>query len=710
MNKYLLTILLFLPTVAFSQAGVDTVSIQESGGDYTTVFLFEAGENRDLVSADTAIVAVIEGSWTTAEAVPAAINFSGWTCDETRGVKVVTVGESRHQGVFDTTSGYYWATDQGYNAVLILQTSEAGITFDGLQIFMNGTVPNNDWGIHAANQLGYTKILNNIIVSYETAAQTGIVWDQSNHPGGVIANNLVYMSDNVASVGISIDEIDTLSNGLIIANNTIVNPSGTRNGTAIRLDCQARTFAGGNIITVVNNVFINAGLSWAQYRILEVGSDTIAAGSILYNSWDTANLITMYSNGFYDTTGSDNNLRNQTFTFVDSSNGDFHLASGDAGAQDLGLSLYDTTGGPLTDIDDEPRGDIYWDRGYDELFKTATDTVWIWEDTSTATGVGYVNDSCPEDACYEDLQAAETAHQSDLKTDDSARLFLIGGAWSSADVTTTFDGSTTDAVRNITVETTGDARHEGTYSTSHYRIEASGNNGIVLSDEFITIDGVQVYLTGAYRGIRVSGADNATVKNCISRGAGVAGAAQYGIFMGTDCLVYNNIIYDWSVRGVYALSGTDIYNNTIVNCAQAVSGGYTDINVWNNIIWGCPDFQSGDDIGSGGYNATDSTSFTYDDCGSCGTGDLTEIDDPFVDTSANNFLITAGSDVVDIGAGGSLVFTTDILGVSRPQGTLWDIGAHEFPEAAAGGGFIGGQIVMTDPLYYILIKGMPLLW
>lgn len=73
-------------------------TIQESGGDYPTIALWEAGENANLVAADEIRIGVIQGGWTTTNTAPVVI--SGWTTDATRYL-VLTNSTSRHYGQFD---------------------------------------------------------------------------------------------------------------------------------------------------------------------------------------------------------------------------------------------------------------------------------------------------------------------------------------------------------------------------------------------------------------------------------------------------------------------------------------------------------------------------------------------------------------------------------------------------------------------------------
>jgi hypothetical protein len=80
-------------------------------------------------------------------------------------------------------------------------------------------------------------------------------------------------------------------------------------------------------------------------------------------SWGTCS-----NNASSDGTAPGTNSRtNQTFTFVDAANKDYHLAAGDAGAKDYGTSL---SGSFTIDIDGETRSGT-WDIGADEYVAAA---------------------------------------------------------------------------------------------------------------------------------------------------------------------------------------------------------------------------------------------------------------------------------------------------------------------------------------------------
>ena len=76
---------------------------------------------------------------------------------------------------------------------------------------------------------------------------------------------------------------------------------------------------------------------------------------------------------------------------------------------------------------------------------------------------------CESGCDYTSVQAAETAHQQDLVTNDSAITFEIQNTWASPYGGTVVDGSTTDATRFFTITAVGAARATATWSTTAYR-------------------------------------------------------------------------------------------------------------------------------------------------------------------------------------------------------------------------------------------------
>lgn len=103
----------------------------------------------------------------------------------------------------------------------------------------------------------------------------------------------------------------------------------------------------------------------------------------------------------------------------------------------------------------------------------------------------------------------------------------------------------------------------------------------------------------------------------------------------------------------------------------------TTVHLSNNII-----YSTGEP-----YLAGESTSLPADDYGNCWYGygsppswDTTAInDDPdFVNPATFNLQLQTDSPCIDAGHDVSSVVTHDILGVPRPQGVTYDLGAYEF--------------------------------
>src|SRR4029077_18880698 len=139
-------------------------------------------------------------------------------------------------------------------------------------------------------------------------------------------------------------------------------------------------------------------------------------------------------------------------------------------------------------------------------------------------------------------------------------------------------------------------------------------------------------------------------------------------------LCYNNIVYGNAVgiKTRYGATGTLIYNNTVTgnglhNGDGGISIGGTSSNSSNVIVR--------NNISYGNNGAAD-----YLDMGVATTADhnLLGINPLFVNATANNYHLQAGSPAIDAGVTLTQV-PVDFDGVTRPQGPAYDIGAYEFP-------------------------------
>jgi parallel beta-helix repeat protein len=180
--------------------------------------------------------------------------------------------------------------------------------------------------------------------------------------------------------------------------------------------------------------------------------------------------------------------------------------------------------------------------------------------------------------------------------------------------------------------------------------------------------GVQIY-NGNSPG---SVPDRTIVRNNIIRNFTTSiGTHGYGIIAarGSNHQIYNNLIYNISnvagtSGGIYLYNATNpqVYNNTVYGNALygIVVETYTDgAQVRNNISYrnGVADYVN---YGSGTSESNNLFA-----------------DPDFVNASAGNFTLQSDSPAIDRGVSLGSV-PSDQLGVSRPQGHAYDIGAFEF--------------------------------
>jgi Right handed beta helix region len=207
----------------------------------------------------------------------------------------------------------------------------------------------------------------------------------------------------------------------------------------------------------------------------------------------------------------------------------------------------------------------------------------------------------------------------------------------------------------------------------------TNSNGMYMYTDNTVIDGGEFYHNECY-GVRfldsdsTKSADNNIVRNAKVysngygkglSGASVCGSGGGGIVLGNDNnSAYNNLVYG-NLSGIEVMwgtpSATKIYNNTIYNNTPGggiiIGSAATDTAVTNNIVW-----ANGGTISNSGTRTVLQTNLM--------TNPL------FVNAAALDFNLLPTSPVIDAGTTLATV-STDKDGVSRPQGSAYDIGARE---------------------------------
>jgi hypothetical protein len=192
-------------------------------------------------------------------------------------------------------------------------------------------------------------------------------------------------------------------------------------------------------------------------------------------------------------------------------------------------------------------------------------------------------------------------------------------------------------------------------------------------------------------------------------GNGAAGASGINMDGVQDSMIRNNLLYDEHASGisVYQIdgggpsSGNSILNNTVIVASNGrwalnIQDGARDTTLGNNILYNLGSYRGVLDISPDSlpglvsdYNSV-MNRFTTDGGDSIQTlaqwRQQTGLDahsivatptQLFVDSTHNDYRLAPSSPAIDHGATLDDV-TTDLLGVPRPQGAYYDIGAYEF--------------------------------
>jgi hypothetical protein len=159
----------------------------------------------------------------------------------------------------------------------------------------------------------------------------------------------------------------------------------------------------------------------------------------------------------------------------------------------------------------------------------------------------------------------------------------------------------------------------------------------------------------------------------------------YGTSSMSNWIVYNNVINQWDTTGSQGISigcdgqvcnGTNFYiaNNTIVNSASCIQvdqgtqgGSWSGTTVVNNLCYNAGTILTSNSGAVVSNNTTATTNVNFVNYGAT-------MSYPTLDLH----LLSSSTAVIDKGISEASTFTTDKDGVSRPQGSAWDIGAYEF--------------------------------
>lgn len=238
-------------------------------------------------------------------------------------------------------------------------------------------------------------------------------------------------------------------------------------------------------------------------------------------------------------------------------------------------------------------------------------------------------------------------------------------------------GWTTNSTHTITITVASSDRHNGIWNTGIYRLTPTSNTSgraFSIDVQYVTVDGLQISKNAggtATIAVNVNQAYN-TVRNCIVQG--VATGIQVANYAGN--LVYNNIVYACSTRGIDCDGNTvGYYNNTVSGCGngmRAINSAGRAVTMKNNLMSGnTTDYQ----VFSTGGTLTTAKNYTADatspDAG-CASATITFVGAADFHLDISMFNTLQGVDL-------SAVFTTDIDGDTR---SFWYAGADEIPGTA----------------------------
>ncbi len=715
----------FIPGEAVYEAGTDASS--------TYIVLANAGDE---------VIATAKCRSTGGSEDDHNVSINGWTTDADHYVKIWTDPDDpygRHHGVWDDSKyrlgnsimvGDILANEEDYTVIDGLQITGSGGDGSTIAINLSG---NSSWasnnivqsiysGIRLDGDTGNRFVSGNII--YNTTVFGIVLYGWSNK---YVYNNTIIDADE----GIYHDSYEdaTVNNNLVQSCNTDYESYNENwNGNSSNNISSDWTAPGNNSQTTTTVAFLNAAnddfhLSPSDTAARNAGTSSVfwdANAPVQYDIDGTARgwgidigvdeVPVEFESIICETTTSGGDCADRDYSHLDDWR--FDLTYGSEGLDLTAMATRVFSGtitGELAGHDDVNLCNGSTDLGVDgTVAATTSDQILIKGITGTTTpiiavsGYRWSYEACGSAANYWTISGT-----GDGLGASPIAVAKIDGSWSASDTQTFityFDGDTDNYVK---VYTAPAARHPGYWDYAKYRIAhtstSCGSNVTTLNlyDDYIVIDGLQVYLDNAaecqyVNAVAVDYVYNPqsliTLSNNLIRNSknGTAGDNGIGIFangsFSSNVNIYNNVIYDFIFSASildWESGETYIYNNTVYNCEIGIYGGNVLIN---NLVASSTTAWYGDfDIRSD-YNATDN------DETPSGGGIHNAANATFNFISAGDSIFRLAEDDsgardqgFDITSSSTLNvipgITTDIDGNTRPFNGVWDIGADEFMQS-----------------------------
>ena len=293
----------------------------------------ETALQRSIASGDNVIVHCRSNA---GSADSTNFEINGWTT-LSDGILYWQVDQAdRHSGKWDTSKYRISASD-----VNAISNREEFVRFIGLQVEVTSATANGKsvWTQAAAAAGAAIYIENCIFKGHDNDTYSSPVCNLGDaDPAYFIKNCVVYNGGQHSStIGIRCASTSTSYIYNCTGYNNYVNFRQAAAGTTYCTNCLGDNSSGNDFVE-------NPGTLYLQYCASNDASADDQDGD--------------------GTSG--NNRINQTFSFVDAANGDFHLQSSDAGAKDYGTSLASDPNYPFSDDIDGVTRTGTWDIGADE--------------------------------------------------------------------------------------------------------------------------------------------------------------------------------------------------------------------------------------------------------------------------------------------------------------------------------------------------------